>query len=428
MLLLCVVFLYARDITYANSNIDDLVLDLEEDCGAVPYKKDYDTMLKNSQVLTDTLNSIEPGSTLLISNKTFHLLGGVYASNINNVVIQLDGTLSFDNDRDNWPVDENGHVLESIYLTNISNFVLTSSGAGTLDGNGQPWWGAVDFLRYQENRPRLFHVKTSRNVMIENILFKDSAFWTCYMEDSDGLEISHSQVSARWTRQDNHTLIDLQAFNTDGFDVTGKNVYIHDCDIWCQDDCISVKDGSEDMLFERITCSGLGLVIGSIGDSVVNNITFRDSYMPYPVKGIYMKTRWRDSAPTGSASISNVLYENITMDSPEQYGIWIGPAQQTGQPCSLAWTLVPRAECLMSGFQTWTNITLRNIIINNPKNSPGVLMGNISNPIHNLTFDGVVVNNPGQDPWGDKYYYCEDVEGVAKGGTSPIPPCFAVEQ
>jgi polygalacturonase len=39
-----------------------------------------------------------------------------------------------------------------------------------------------------------------------------------------------------------------QAFNTDGFDVSGRNVYGHDLYIWNQDDCISVKDGSQDMV------------------------------------------------------------------------------------------------------------------------------------------------------------------------------------
>lgn len=129
-------------------------------------------------------------------------------------------------------------------------------------------------------------------------------------------------------------------------------MYIHDCVIWNQDDCISVKDGSQDMLFERITCSGLGLVIGSIGSSMVKNITFRHSYMPNTVKGIYMKTRWNDAAPIGeAASISDIYYYNITIDNPEQYGIWIGPAQQTGQPCSLLWTKAKQATCSMSGYQ-----------------------------------------------------------------------------
>lgn len=72
------------------------------------------------------------------------------------------------------------------------------------------------------------------------------------------------------------------------------------------------------MLFERISCSGLGLVVGSIGHSIVRNITFRDSIMPSTVKGIYMKNRWNDSGPIDmSASISDILYENITIDNPQ---------------------------------------------------------------------------------------------------------------
>ncbi len=64
----------------------------------------------------------------------------------------------------------------------------------------------------------------------------------------------------------------------------GKNVWIHDCEVWNQDDTIAVKDGSENMLFERITASGVGLTIGSIGSSTVRNITFRDCYMPNTYK------------------------------------------------------------------------------------------------------------------------------------------------
>ena len=55
-----------------------------------------------------------------------------------------------------------------------------------------------------------------------------------------------------------------------------------------QDDCIAVKNAnglSENMLFERISASGVGMTIGSIGCSVVNNITFRDVYMHHTYKG-----------------------------------------------------------------------------------------------------------------------------------------------
>ena len=85
------------------------------------------------------------------------------------------------------------------------------------------------------------------------------------------------------------------------------------------------------MLFERITASGVGLTIGSIGNSNVNNITFRDCYMPHSWKGIYMKFRGGDTNEGGR--VSNVLYENIYMEAPEQFAIWIGPAQQSGMLC-----------------------------------------------------------------------------------------------
>ncbi len=396
--------------------------------GAIPDNDTYEAALHNGNLFNDTLNNdLKPGDTLLIpEGKTYWLTGGIKAAGMTDVTWQIDGTIAFNDDRETWPTNSDGDVEEAIYLENITNVIFTSSnGKGMIDGNGKKWWGAIDFLLHQEDRPRLLHIETSQNILMENLFLKDSAYWTFLAADSDGLIIRNTKIEARFTNQDNHNLIDLQAFNTDGVDVTGRNVHMYDCDIWVQDDCISVKDGSMDMLFERISCSGVGLVVGSIGSSIVRNITFRDSVMPNTFKGIYMKTRWSDSPPIGpAASISDVLYQNITMMNPEQYAIWIGPAQQTGQPCSLLWNLTPNAECRISGYQTWSNIVLRDIYITNPRQSPGVLLGNSSNPMQGIVFENVVVTNPGNEPFGSDLYYCEGIHGIAKGSTYPIPPCF----
>ena len=392
--------------------------------GGIPDDVTYDVSVLNGKLLNATINSLVPGDLLLIPNRTYSLVGGILASGLKNVTFQIEGTLSFTNDRETWPVDASGKVLECIQLENISDIIFTSSGTGTLNGNGEAWWGALNYLKYQENRPRLMHIIHSKNILVEHILFKNSPFWTFWAEYCDGMVIRYSDVSARITDIPEHTLIDLQAFNTDGFDVTGKNVHIHDCNIWNQDDCIAVKDDAENMLFERISCSGLGLVIGSIGSNQVRNITFRDSVLPRTFKGIYMKTRWNDSAPVGDiASISDILYQNITMYRPQQYPIWIGPAQQTGQPCDLLWPQAEKAQCLMSGYQTWKNILLKDIYIINPDNSPGVLMGNASNPMQNVVFDNVIVIKSGDKPFGTDYY-CDSINGYAKGLTHPIPSCF----
>lgn len=70
------------------------------------------------------------------------------------------------------------------------------------------------------------------------------------------------------------------------------------------------------MLFENINASGVGLTVGSIGPHVdhncVRNITFRNVEMPRTFKGIYMKSR----PGTGTAEITDVFYQNITMYKP----------------------------------------------------------------------------------------------------------------
>jgi hypothetical protein len=54
----------------------------------------------------------------------------------------------------------------------------------------------------------------------------------------------------------------------------GTNIWIHDCNIWDDDDCIPIKQQdshsihsscSQNMLFERVNALGVGLTIGSVG-------------------------------------------------------------------------------------------------------------------------------------------------------------------
>ena len=77
--------------------------------------------------------------------------------------------------------------------------------------------------------------------MVENIFFKNSPYWTTSFSDVADVEIRYSKIEARRNSENNHDFWNLGAFNTDGFDVAGKNVWIHDVDVWNQDDCVCVK-------------------------------------------------------------------------------------------------------------------------------------------------------------------------------------------
>jgi len=182
----------------------------------------------------------------------------------------------------------------------------------------------------------------------------------------------------------------------------------------------------------------VGLSIGSIGDHVVENITFRNVHMHRTSKGVYVK--FNGKAARGGA-IRNVTYENLYIDEPSSWPIWIGPQQAgikedgggynpcDGDPCSLCWPSVKTAKCpgvaaLIDG------LTLRNVTVyNEPRTSPGVILGNASLPMRNLVFDGVrFIDPPADGAFGADYFLCEGVQsGVARGGSWPVPPCFQNE-
>ena len=70
--------------------------------------------------------------------------------------------------------------------------------------------------------------------------------------------------------------------------------------------------------------------------------------------------------PDKEARISNILYENIYMDQPSQFAIWIGPAQQyiIDSDCSVLWPYLQ--DCIGPENSLYENITLRNITISDP--------------------------------------------------------------
>jgi len=412
------------------------VVDFEKDGFAVPEDSSLATAWKNGRILNATLATLKPNDVFVIPNKTYHVMGGIIASNLIDVIFQLDGSLVFSDDMKEWPTKAKGRVLECIQFVGLRNVTFTSSGKGTMDGQGAAWWGfpGVGYLIRQENRPRIMVISNSSQILVENLFFRNSPYWTFLADQVQGLEIRHCDIDVRRDNVDGHTLFDMTAFNTDGFDVQGKDIWIHDCTAWTQDDSFCVKDNTSNVLIERVQASGIGLVIGSI-NSNVRNITFRNSRMHRPVNGIYLKFR-------GNGSITDVLYENIVIDEPSRWPIWIGPAQQvesgddangtshilnpcgSGGGCSLCWPMVPFTQCHGIKNGVYRNITLRNITINNPKASAGVLMADKDSPMTNIVFDGVRVNNPGSSKWGSNYK-CENIEsGTAIGDTSPVPPCF----
>ena len=89
-------------------------------------------------------------------------------------------------------------------------------------------------------------------------------------------------------------------------------------------------------------------------------------------------------------------------------------------PCSICWPLLsPIAKCNIPLYGNFSNITLRNIKINNPINYVGIILADSSNPMKNITFDNVVVyNNEKNYNYMSKTSYIKTI-----GLVSPMPIC-----
>ena len=221
-------------------------------------------------------------------------------------------------------------------------------------------------------------------------------------------------------------------------------MWIHDCYIRNDDDSIAVKptDSSgvyapctEDILIEDTTLIGFGASIGSVpphsNHNCVHNVTFRNISMPNTGKGVYVKSNPDCSRPNASGEISMITYENIRIDNPLWWPIWIGPQQQhepdwtpsqAAADCSLIYPINP--NCPTQGCVSFTDIILKDIIITNPVLSPGVVLGNSSNPMSNIVFDNVSVVNPGTFPFF-KAYKCEHANIVEKNAPPNSPSALA---
>lgn len=125
--------------------------------------------------------------------------------------------------------------------------------------------------------------------------------------------------------------------NTDGIDANGRNITFRRVKVTNFDDAIVAKPTNQ---AKTVTCTqdllvedcevvfSVGMSIGSVPPSphhsCLKDMTFRNVNFRYPLKAIYIKT----NPGSGTGEIRNVLYENITIDTPIWWGIYIGPQQQ----------------------------------------------------------------------------------------------------
>ncbi len=295
-------------------------------------------------------------------------------SNLVNVTIQIDGTINaWNGDLSKWP--GGGDTLISLSDT----YGLVIKGNGKIDGFGYSWWVFV-ILNGTDNRPNLIDIGTAKDTLIEGIQLFNSPRY--HLNLANTLNMTVQNVLIHVDVDSNKSIIDLIPtfpLNTDGIDISGKDIYFRNLSIECFDDAVAVKpihkggskysDCTENLLVEDSYVKySVGMSIGSVppnpGVNCIRNVTFRNIKFQDPIKAIYIKPNPEED---GTGYIGNIVYENIEINNPLWWAVFIGTQQQhqphgTGTGCSFFYPL-PGTQCITDPLVTIEYITLRNVNI-----------------------------------------------------------------
>lgn len=229
------------------------------------------------------------GGTVIIPNGTF-LTGTIHLKS--NVNIHLtDGAILMgspqfkdypNNTRQSDTRTGNGVNTRTnkalIFADAVSNVVL--SGHGVVNGNGlSPAFQMGDDSQSKDSRTRpvLILMMDCKNIMLEDLNLKNSAYW---MENYMGCVNLHIKGISVY----NHA-----NFNNDAVDIDSKNVLIEDCSFDSDDDGICLKSGSKDKICEdvvvrnctvRSNCNAIKFGTGSVGgfrNVNISNITIKQA-------------------------------------------------------------------------------------------------------------------------------------------------------
>ncbi|KAJ3971656.1 glycoside hydrolase family 28 protein [Lentinula raphanica] len=262
--------------------------------------------------IMEAIQSCGNGGIILIPAGVVFQLGSTLSfAGCSGCEMQIEGTLKLTDDLDGWD-----GVKAVIMLDDITGATIHSvTGSGLLDGNGVPYW--TEFNEDSSySRPTLVYIDGGSDITIENLLVRNAP--NVFMSAAgDATNIHYSGLTMQAIPSDGVT-----PKNTDGFDIgPASQVTISNVIVDNQDDCVALKGGANFVTVTDISCSGShGLSIGSLGEgtsgNTVTNIFVSGATMSSSTKATGIKL-WDGSSGHGVATVSNVTFNDITVDSSD---------------------------------------------------------------------------------------------------------------
>mmetsp|Transcript_71903 Transcript_71903/g.203687 ORF Transcript_71903/g.203687 Transcript_71903/m.203687 type:complete len:455 (-) Transcript_71903:844-2208(-) len=298
----------------ATTSATEAIIDAVEACGAdgaggrivIPFD---DSSRGLNRFLTGSFE-------LLYDHLEFHIEAGatLLGSTLEDDYPLIPILPSYGTGRD---VDSEQRYRPLIFASNVTRLSLT--GGGVVDGQGETWWVKHFARQLLWSRPRLVECMYCTDVLIEDLTFQNSPFWTIHPYASQGVTVRRVTVTAPgW------------APNTDGVDPDScRDVLIQDCVFKAGDDGVAIKSGlneygrsfgmpSENIRVENTTVepefdngSTNGVSIGSEMSGGVRNVTVDGLFVANCAVGVYIKSMDGRGGVVEDISFRNVVAEQV---------------------------------------------------------------------------------------------------------------------
>ncbi|KAF8387601.1 hypothetical protein HHK36_026254 [Tetracentron sinense] len=314
--------------------------------------------------------------------------------------LDKDAVIIGSTDSSDWPIVDplpsygrgrelpGGRHRSLIYGRNLTDVIITGDN-GTVDGQGNVWWNWFRSETLNYTRPHLIELMNSTEVVISNLTFLNSPFWTIH-------PVYCSQVIV----QNVTILAPLDSPNTDGIDPdSSDDVCIEDCYISTGDDLISIKSGwdeygisyarpSSNIIIHRLAgeTSSSGIAIGSEMSGGISEVSAEDLQFFNSNIGIRIKT-----TPGRGGYVRNIYISNVTMTDVK---IAIRFTGQYGEH--------PDESYDPSALPIIDKITIKDVTGENIRQA-GLLEGIEGDNFLNICLSNINFNVTSKSPWNCSY-------------------------
>ncbi|KAL8154655.1 putative polygalacturonase [Apium graveolens] len=348
------------------------------------------------------------GGTLLYIPAGVYLTGSFNLTSHMTLYLAKGAVIKATQDTSDWPLiaplpsygrgreRPGDRYISFIHGDGLHDVVITGEN-GTIDGQGDVWWNMWRQRTLQFTRPNLIELMNSRNIIISNVIFKNSPFWNIHPVYCSNVVIRYVTI-----------LAPADSPNTDGIDPdSSSHVCIEDSYIATGDDLVAVKSGwdeygiaygrpSKFITIRRLTGSSpfAGIAVGSETSGGVENVLAEHISLFNMGVGIHLKTNIGRGGVIRNITVSSVYMENVRKGIKIAGDVGDHP-DENYNPDALP--------------------VLKNIVINNVWGEK-VLQAGLIKGLKNSPFTGICLSNihlNGATGTRNLPWKCSDVTGTA---------------